>query len=73
MSSSSPSASRQGGLHRGLAEITSVPNIMRPLFIVFADPQVQIGLQLIDERYTFADDLPQGFRTMHYVRDWLPI
>jgi hypothetical protein len=46
---------------------------MRPLFILFADPQAQIGLQLIDERYTFADDLPQGFRTMHYVRDWLPI
>jgi hypothetical protein len=32
-------------LHRRLAK---APALMRPLLIVFADPQIEVGLQLVD-------------------------
>jgi hypothetical protein len=34
------------GLHRRFAEASA--SLMRPLFIVLADPQIQVGLQLVD-------------------------
>jgi hypothetical protein len=34
------------GLHRRFAEAPA--SLMRPLFIVLADPQIQVGLQLVD-------------------------
>ena len=36
----------QEGLHRRLAEAPT--SLMRPVFIVLADPQIQVGLQLVD-------------------------